>query len=524
MRRLASAILTVAVALPAVPSGAALAAPAGLPSLLDARTEAFSGEAGIVVQDGNTGKVLYEHDGDESVIAASLYKLGVLVEAERRVEAGTLHYSDPIAIEPEDVTEDGSYEFPGTTLTLDDALEQMITISDNGAALALVRILGARQINASLAALRIAPFHLAEDASEDNEASPRAIATLFTLMAEGKLVSKAASGRMLVRLEHQKINDRLPAQLPPGTLVAHKTGNLGWATHDAGVIFGKDGAPLVVVAMTWNSGEEEATDFIQTIGALVYANAVASPTNVSYSVPQQPVPAVTGKTIVQTIRVTNLGPNDWRLADRDPFRLVWDMSDARGAVVERSRAPLPLWDVPVGRSIDYPIVLDVPLVAGDYKVTFGLANGTDGVLASIGAPTATLTVHATPPLLVKLDVGLSSLLHRGEASAAIVNLTSTDDLASATSLALAWRLLDRSSNAVTQGSLPIGIAQPNGALSHLVPFVAPSIRGPFTLELWAVTEGRVASGLVRKSVEIDAPRTYPGEPESGLPTRAPARP
>jgi beta-lactamase class A len=523
MRRFTSTLLAIAMALPATTPGVALAAPAGLPTLLDNRIGSFSGTAGVVVQDGVTGNILYARNPDESVITASLYKLAVLVEAERRVDAGMLHYSDSIAIESEDITEDGSYELAGTTLSLDDALEQMITISDNGSALALERIFGAREINDTLTALRLEPFHLAEDASEDNVASPRAIATLFTLLAQRRLISAAASDRMLQRLEQQKINDRLPAALPAGTVIAHKTGNLGWATHDAGIIYGKAGEPVVVVATTWGSGEDEAVELIQDIGSLVYANALAAPTNVAYSVPQE-VSAIAGRTIVQTIRLTNLGPTDWRLTDPDPYTLVWDMSNASGATVSRSRSPLPIWDVGVGKSINYPVVLEVPSAPGPYTVTFGLANHASGALAALGAPTATLALDVTPPPLVALGVGISPILHRGEASAAVVSLSPLDDLNAATPIAMGWRLIDRSNRAVAEGSVPVGVAAPDRAASYLVALVAPAVRGPFTLELFAVSDGRVASAVVRKSIEIDAPRTYPGEPAAGLFSRGAARP
>ena len=518
MRRTISVVLAIALSLPATTTHVALAAPASLPSLLDSRISSFSGGAGIVVQDGVTGKILYQHDPDEEVITASLYKLGVLLEAERRVDAATLRYTDSITIEPEDVTEDGSYESAGTTLTVDDALEQMITVSDNGAALALQRILGAHEINTTLAALKIQPFTLAEDPNDDNVASPRAIATFFTLLAQRTLVSRAASDRMLQRLERQEINDRLPAQLPPGTVVAHKTGNLGFATHDAGVIYGKAGDPVVVVAMTWDSPEDEAIDLIQSIGSLVYANALASPTNVTYAVPQQPVSATAGRPLVQTIRLTNLGPNDWRLNDPDPFTLMWEMADAGGKIVGRS-AHLPLWDIGVGKAVDYPIVIDMPATAGDYKVTFGLADRANGALASVGAPTASMTVRSHAPFLVSLGVSISSVLHRDEASAAIVTFTPLADLAAVTQLQLGWRVIDRTSRVISEGALPVGAAKPGPSSSYLVPFVAPAIRGPFTLELYALTEGRAASAVIRKTVEIDAPRTYGGDPAPGLSSR-----
>src|SRR5207248_5148937 len=93
-----------------------------------------------------------------------------------------------------------------------------------------------------------------------------AIGTFFTLLAKRQLISPAASDRMLARLERQQINDRLPAQLPGGVVVAHKTGNLSGVTHDAGVIYTKTG-PRVVVAMTWDALDEDAANFISSIGS-----------------------------------------------------------------------------------------------------------------------------------------------------------------------------------------------------------------------------------------------------------------
>src|SRR3989442_801282 len=376
MRRLAVACLLAALVFPAAPAPVAEASPSSAPTplqtLLDRRVGGFSGGAGIVVVDPVTGALLYAHDPDQLVITASLYKLAVLVEAERRVETGKARYADPITIEPEDITDDGAFEPAGTTMTLDEALERMITVSDNGAALALERIFGPHQINLTLTSLGIQPFTLAENDADDNVASPRAVANYFLLLAQHRLVSRAASDRMVQRLERQQVNDRLPAQLPAGTLVAHKTGNLGFVPHDAGIIFGKNGDEVVVVGMTWNSGEEEAVNLIRDVGSLVYANAVTTPTNVGYGLPQQPVPADAGRPLVQTVRVTNLGPNDWTVSTTDPFRLIWEIDDAKGVAVSASNRPILLWDAVTSALA----ALAAPSLRGAYNIDiFAVADG-----------------------------------------------------------------------------------------------------------------------------------------------------
>jgi beta-lactamase class A len=241
--------------------------PADVVRRLDALIAKFPGSAGVWIADPASTVPLYTHDADAKVTTASLYKLGVLMEAERRVDSGQSRYSDSITIGPDDVTDEGSAYEPGAVLSLDDALEAMITVSDNGAALALWHLFGGSAIEASLVRAGL-PDVLSFDAEGNTLTTPHATGTFFQLLARKELVSAAASERMLARLERQALNDRLPALLPKQTVVAHKTGNLAGLTHDAGIIFTPDG-PRIVVVMTWDSFDG-ANAFIAEVGAIVY--------------------------------------------------------------------------------------------------------------------------------------------------------------------------------------------------------------------------------------------------------------
>jgi beta-lactamase class A len=243
---------------------------------LEMLVAAFPGGAGIWIADPTTSAPVYSHNAEEEVLAASLYKLAVLMEAERRVDSGDLHYQDTIAIGPLDVTDEGSVYEVGAVVGLDDALETMITVSDNGTALALWRLFGGESIDAALARAGIADFHVTLDPAGDNITTPHAIGTFFTQLARNELVSASASARMQARLERQTIKDRLPAALPDSAVVAHKTGNLVGLAHDAGIIFTAHG-PLVVVVMTWDADDATANAFIADVGALVYRVAEGAP-------------------------------------------------------------------------------------------------------------------------------------------------------------------------------------------------------------------------------------------------------
>jgi len=104
----------------------AAASTADLVQQLDELSTSFPGGVGLWIADPTASRPIYTRDPDEHVIAASLYKLGVLAQAERRVERGELHYNDIITIQPEDVTLDGSFEEVGTEMTLDEALDREI--------------------------------------------------------------------------------------------------------------------------------------------------------------------------------------------------------------------------------------------------------------------------------------------------------------------------------------------------------------------------------------------------------------
>ena len=488
----------------------ARASTADLAQQLDGLISSFPGGAGIWVGDPTVTTALYTHDADEQVIAASLYKLGVLAEAERRVDAGELRYNDAITIQPEDITLDGSFEDAGTQLTLDEALEAMITISDNGSALALWRILGGANIDATLERAGVKNFHVAFDDTEDNWATPRAIGTFFTLLAKRQLISAAASDRMLARLERQQINDRLPAQLPPGVVIAHKTGNLSGVFHDAGIIYTKSG-PRVAVVMTWDAPYEEAANLISSIGSLVYSANLQPAANARYQVAKTAIAVDVGTDTRVTIPITNIGARAWTSTGAGAVGLTWDLSNGQGALLMRAPKPLPLPALQPSQTQNVGVTIPVPDQPGTYTVTIGLADAAGTALAPVGAATATFNLRAHQPYLITAKIGMPRTLHRGEASLVVVNygeFAGKSDRA----LSMGWRLVDpRTNRTLQQGSSPVGTFTTGVTGTFFAPFVAPNVLGTYKLT-YELRDGTVSvSEPATTTVEIAGPRTYPDE-------------
>jgi beta-lactamase class A len=509
---LLTSVLAALAVLGVSPGTPAAAGTAELVQHLDQLVSTFPGGAGLWIADPNVSTPLYSHDADEPIITASLYKLAVLAEAERRVDAGQLHYSDIITIEDEDITEDGSFELAGTELTLDEALEAMITISDNGTALALWHVLGAENINATLERAGVRGFHVFQNWDEDNMATPRAVGTLFTLLAKRQLISAAASDRMLARLGRQQINDRLPAGLPEGVAVAHKTGNLPGLTHDAGIIFTPSG-PRVVVVMTWDAFDADAYEFIADVGSLVYSALLEPPANARYDVPRTVTSVDTGSSPRITVPITNAGSATWSPSGPRAVRLIWEMRDSKDLLVATSPTPIALPALAPGGTANIGVVLAVPQAPGDYKVTLGLVDANGKGLAQLGAATASFQMRAHQAYIVSATTAVPTVLHRGEASLLVTKYTALPTAGSAPhALVLSWRLIDtKTSRSVASGTISLGTLQSGATGTFFAPFVAPAVLGAYRLA-YDVRERNIAvSETFTTNVTIVGARTFPDD-------------
>jgi beta-lactamase class A len=479
---------------------------------VDGLVKGFPGDAGVYVGDPLKGQPLYTHESDVVFIAASLYKLGILAHVESLVDGGKLKYTDTIEIQLEDITDDGSYEIAGTVMTVDEALEAMITISDNGTALAFWHYLGPENINATLQKLGLGEFHIAAGDNDDNTATARVLGQFFTLLAQRKLISSAASDRMLARLERQQINDRLPSQLPPGTAVAHKTGNLGYVTHDAGIIYTKSG-PRVVVGLTANTAEEEAVHFIAGLGALVASAVLEPPANARYRLPIGTLSYDAGASQTQSIQVTNAGAKAWTASGAGSVRLSWEISDAAKKVVSSSPAPIPLPALAPAASANAVLAFGAPVAVGDYTLTVGLVDVSGVPLSQAGAATGSFSFHVHVPFLVAATSRIPQLLHRNEASLLVVQYSNLPAAGTDPhTYALFWRAIDpTTSKTVASGSSPLGTSLGPGGGTFFSAFNAPGLRGTYKLAVELREAGKTVSDLETVTVEIAGPRTFPDD-------------
>jgi beta-lactamase class A len=207
---------------------------------------------GVVVHNlkNNESYVLNVHQVFQS---GSLYKLWVMATAYDQIKNGLLHETDilqqeiPILNEKFKIaTEDAELTEGDITLSVADALFQMITVSDNYAALLLSEKVRLSNVATFLNSHGFTESKVGTDGSIPTTTASD-MAKFFTLLYQRTLINKEYDGKMLDLLKGQQLNNKIPKNLPDDITIAHKTGELGLFTHDAGIVFTPENNYIIAV-------------------------------------------------------------------------------------------------------------------------------------------------------------------------------------------------------------------------------------------------------------------------------------
>jgi beta-lactamase class A len=177
------------------------------------------------------------------------------------------------------------YARVGDRVTVRELMAHMIDHSSNLATNALIAIAGAARTTAAmrgLGAMRIQVLRGVEDLKAfdrglDNTTTARDLALILAAIEDGRAASAASCSRMREILLHQAFNDEIPAGLPPGTPVAHKTGQITGHLHDAAIVYPRGADPYVLVVLTRGIPDASvARPLIADISRLVYDHVVGA--------------------------------------------------------------------------------------------------------------------------------------------------------------------------------------------------------------------------------------------------------
>lgn len=248
---------------------------------------------GLAYRDLGSGATLFRNE-EEIFHAASTMKVPVMMALFQAVEAGELRLTEPLAVRNRfqsivdgspfslDPKEDGDpdlYQAEGSSRPLEELIRRMIVRSSNLATNLLIEKIGASRASdmmRSLGAYRIQVLRGVEDekafaAGLNNKVTAQDLEIALTAIAGGDAFSPASREKMLEILKAQEFNEKIPAYLPKGTVVAHKTGDITGIHHDAAIVYPPGGAPYVLVILTRGyADEKQANQVIAEISRVVW--------------------------------------------------------------------------------------------------------------------------------------------------------------------------------------------------------------------------------------------------------------
>ena len=223
--------------------------------------------------------VLNEH---ERFHAASTMKVPVMMTFFEAIDSGAKRLDEPVEVRNEfhsiiddsvyalDPAEDGDpdlYQAVGQTRPLEEMIRHMIVRSSNLATNLLIERIGAPNVNDLMRRIEAYDFRVlrgvedqkAFDAGMNNISTAHDLRLALEAILDGETLP-GSSERMIDILKAQEFNEKIPAGLPRGTPVAHKTGDIAGIHHDAAIVFPPGEKPYVLVVLTAGFQDQREAD------------------------------------------------------------------------------------------------------------------------------------------------------------------------------------------------------------------------------------------------------------------------
>jgi beta-lactamase class A len=297
-------VLTLLASGPVAPCvGAQSRATADLRAAITARIATVPGAQVAVSYRPLDGTDSLELNADVDFHAASTMKVPVMIEVLRAVDAGRLSLDQgillvnrfhsivdgsPYALDAGEDSDSSVYRHIGERVAVRDLLERMIVRSSNLATNTLIALVGAAQADST--AHRLGATHMrvlrgVEDgkafaAGMNNTTTSGDLASLLLHVERADALRPTSAALMKEVLLRQEFNESIPAGVPAGTPIAHKTGSITGVLHDAAIVYPPGRSPYVLVVLTRSIPDEKvAASLIADISRLVWAHAV--PTGVT---------------------------------------------------------------------------------------------------------------------------------------------------------------------------------------------------------------------------------------------------
>src|SRR3954464_12732295 len=204
--------------------------------------------------------------------AASTMKVAILLAIGKAIDEGRIRPNDTLHVRNRfrsaidrtsfriDAESDGYpqlHKLIGRTAKISDLTEWMIVSSSNLATNLLLDYLTLEEAQKVLRDAGISGIDLrrgvddtkAHERNFNNETTADGLLQLFSTL-RGDFLSKASRDMAINILLQQRFNSMIPAPLPSHASVAHKTGEISTACHDAGIVYLPEREPYILAVLT----------------------------------------------------------------------------------------------------------------------------------------------------------------------------------------------------------------------------------------------------------------------------------
>jgi beta-lactamase class A len=223
-----------------------------LKNVVDNALEGTKGTYGIVIKNLKTGET-YSVNEHTVFDTGSLYKLWIMATVYSQIQNDKIKENqvlsqDVVTLNQKfRIDQEGAEQTEGTvTFTVHDALNQMITVSHNYAALLLSEKIRLSSVEAFLKEHTLNESIVGTTGGIPT-ATPYDIALFLEKLYKGELANQQYTNDMISLLKNQQLNNGLPKLLPDTLAIAHKTGEIENFKHDAGIVFADFGDYIILV-------------------------------------------------------------------------------------------------------------------------------------------------------------------------------------------------------------------------------------------------------------------------------------
>lgn len=233
---------------------------------------------GVFVVDLDSNNYV-EVNGTRSFPAASTIKVPVLVALLQDVDSGKVRLDETLEMLESDLAEgsgDMQFQPVGTTYSVLETAELMITISDNTATNMLIRRLGGieamNQRFRSWGMTNTVLRNPLADLGGTNTTSPRELTDLLVKVSQGNLLSIRSRDRLMSIMQGTVTRTLIPAGVADDrAIIAHKTGTIDNMVGDTGIVDMPNGKRFIVtVLMERPIDDERAQELIRQMCNEIY--------------------------------------------------------------------------------------------------------------------------------------------------------------------------------------------------------------------------------------------------------------